>query len=142
MNPNSLLQDPQMNRSHKQYLEGLKRIAVFGASERPNSKGYRILQHLVSNGFHPLPINPRVSEIESSRCFGNLDEIPSPAQAALLNVNKDATLEILKSCKLHNIRTVWLEPGSETAAGCQYARENGIIALTGESFMNYFGEDL
>jgi predicted CoA-binding protein len=128
-----------MKQSHEQSLKEMKRVAVFGASEQPDSKGYLLVQHLIRNGFHPLPINPRISEIDNTRCFGNLDEVPSPAEAALVSVDAEATLEILKSCKVHNVRVVWLEPESESDDACQYAKDHGITTLTGETFLNCFG---
>lgn len=119
-------------------FSGLKRIAVFGASDDPASQGYQAIQHLSENGYHPLPINPRISEINTTRCFGNLDELPTPAEGAVIVLEPEAAAEVMKSCALHKVQVAWLQPGAESREAGEVAARNGIALITNRCICKHF----
>jgi acyl-CoA synthetase (NDP forming) len=69
-------------------------IAVVGASARPDSFGARMLAEVGRSPSKPsiFPVNPRYREIDGSRCYPSLADLPDPVDLVLLGV-PDAALE-------------------------------------------------
>ena len=95
-------------------------VAVFGASERPNSVGGTAFANLLSAGFKGkiYPINPKHSEIQSQACYPSLDAIDAPIDLAIVATPAATVLGILHSCGQKGIKhVVILSAGFEDAQG-------------------------
>ena len=112
-----------------------RQFAVFGASDKPNSEGLKIVQRLVKAGFQTFPVNPRIAKIGSMRCYGNLDEVPVTPMVVLVKLQPDYTLEVLRSSVAHGVRRFWIEPGSDSDDVLTYISEHGLSAVTGVSIV-------
>ena len=66
-------------------------VAIVGASTRPDSFGNALVRQVLAGGFAgPVqPVNPRYREVEGLRCAPSLDDLPHPAELALLAVGHD-----------------------------------------------------
>jgi acyl-CoA synthetase (NDP forming) len=66
-------------------------VAIVGASTRPGSFGNALVRQVLAGGFAgPVqPVNPRYREVEGLRCVPSLDDLPHPAELALLAVGAD-----------------------------------------------------
>jgi len=69
-------------------------VALVGASARPGSFGYRMLEEVGKSGARPrvYPVNPRYAELDGRRCYPSLADLPEAPDLALLAV-PDAALE-------------------------------------------------
>ena len=56
----------------KKLLEGSRRIAVLGASPRPDRASHRILAYLLSAGYDAIPVTPAADEILGIPCVPDL----------------------------------------------------------------------
>ena len=84
-------------------LDGLykpRAVAVIGASSKPLSIGYRVLENLRAHDFKgPIyPINPRERSIRSFRCHRSVLDVDD--EIDLANISIPARLSPLMSCKL------------------------------------------
>lgn len=59
-------------------LRTSRRIAVLGASPRPDRTAHDIANYLSRHGYEVVPVNPRYEEIQGARCYKSLAEIPQP----------------------------------------------------------------
>jgi acetyl coenzyme A synthetase (ADP forming)-like protein len=83
-------------------------VAVVGASRRPGSVGFRLLEALTTNGFRgPIyPVNPRATELAGLRCYASVRNIPGPVDLAVIAVPRDAVLEVVDDCAARDIRAL------------------------------------
>lgn len=91
------------------YLERLfspRSIAIFGASERPNAVGTRVLENLRASGFPgPLyPVNPKYERVQGLPCFPGIEEINQPVDLAVVATPAQTVPGIIRSCGEHGVR--------------------------------------
>ena len=81
-------------------------VAVVGASPRPNSAGYQMINQLVGGGFggRVAPVNPKYDELAGHRCYPSLDEIPFSVDLAILGVPNAALASELDKAARSDIR--------------------------------------
>lgn len=118
----------------------LKHFAVFGASDKRDSNGYKIVHRLAKKGYKVYPINPRIAKIDGMRCYGTLDEIPSVPQVIVVSVSPEPALEVLRAGMAHGIRRFWIQPDSESDEVLTFVSENGLIVVHSEDLLQELGK--
>ncbi len=81
-------------------------LAVVGASREPSSIGYRVLQAVVSNGFHGAvyPVNPKATVVGGLRAYPSLRDVPEPVDLALVCVPRHVVLSVVEDCAARGVR--------------------------------------
>ena len=120
----------------------LKHFAVFGASDKAESPGHKIVQRLSKKGYKVYPVNPRIAKVDSMRCYGTLDEIPAVPQVIVVSVPPEPALEVLKAGVSHGVRRFWIQPGSESDDVLTYVGENGLLVVHSEDICQELGKKL
>lgn len=95
-------------------------VAVFGASERPNSVGGTAFTNLISAGFKGkiYPINPKHTQIQGQVCYPSLDKIDDSIDIAVVATPAHTILSILHACGEKKIKhVVILSAGFEDEEG-------------------------
>jgi hypothetical protein len=103
-----------------------KIFAVVGATGNPDKYGHRIFRNLKSRGYEVYPVNPRLKELEGTRCYASLGDIPVKVDVVNFVVPPDLTKEILKECKELGLNRIWLQPGSESEAAISFCHESNL----------------
>ena len=75
-----------MNHEHypddylRNILEGVRTIAVVGASPRRERPSHRVMAYLQRHGYRTFPVNPNAAgdTINGERCYASLAEVPEP----------------------------------------------------------------
>lgn len=82
-----------------------KSIAIIGASRHEEKLGYQILNNILSSGYkgNVYPVNPKAKEILGLRCFGDVLEIPSEIDLAIIVVPAPFVPEVLNGCIKKNV---------------------------------------
>ena len=91
------------------YLNKLFRprsIAVFGASERPDSVGTRVFGNLLEAGFtgELFPINPRHKKVQGRKCFAALSKISRQVDLAVIATPAKTVPGVIRDCGEHGIK--------------------------------------
>ena len=75
-------------------------IAVIGASRKPLTIGWNILDNLLRHGFQgPVyPINPSADAIHSIPAHPSIESVPGPVDMAVVVVPKDDVLPVAEAC--------------------------------------------
>jgi acetyl coenzyme A synthetase (ADP forming)-like protein len=75
-------------------------IAVIGASRKPNTIGWQILDNLLRFGFNgPLyPVNPKSTVVHSIRAYPSVIAIPDPVDLAIVVVPKHLVQAVAEEC--------------------------------------------
>jgi acetyltransferase len=81
-------------------------IAVFGASDNPDSVAGRVYHNLLRDGFTgPVyPINPKYPTLGEQRCYPDLPSVQAPVDVAVIGTPAASVPEILHQCGEQNVR--------------------------------------
>ena len=107
-------------------------IAVIGASRRPDTIGFQILDNLVRHGFTgPVyPVNPHASVLHSIRAYPSILEVPEPVDLAIVVVPKEAVYGVAEDCIRKGVRgLVVISAGFREVGGDGEQRERQLVEL-------------
>ncbi|MFC1864744.1 CoA-binding protein [Chloroflexota bacterium] len=103
-----------------------KRFAIVGATDNPEKYGHQIFKNLKNRGYEVYPVNPKLKELDGTRCYANLAIIPVKVDVVDFVVPPEVTEEILKECKELGLSRIWLQPGSESEAAIAFCHKNSL----------------
>lgn len=107
------------------FLERLfspKAVALFGASEREDSVGGRVMRNLIDGGFEGriYPINPKHRQVFGRRCYSSIKKIDEPVDFVAIATRAPTVPGIIKECGEHGVRAAIVY-----SAGFAEAKEEG-----------------
>ena len=93
----------------KHYLSALfspKSVAVFGASDRPDSVGQIVFQNMLGSGFNGLlyPVNPKHAEVRGKRAYASIADIGEPVELVVIATPPQTVPCIIESCGIHGVK--------------------------------------
>lgn len=99
-------------------------VAVIGASPRPGSVGGEILRNILRFGYRGAvyPVNPNHSEIDGTRCYASVKDIPDPIDLALVAVKRERAIEVVRDCGEVGIKSIVLITAGFKESGSEGAR--------------------
>jgi acetyl coenzyme A synthetase (ADP forming)-like protein len=109
-----------------------KSIAVIGASRRPNTIGWQILDNLLEHGFQgPVyPVNPRANSIHSILAYPSVAAIPGEVDLAIVVVPKERVLGVAMEAIDAGIKgLVVISAGFKEVGGDGLDRERELVEL-------------
>lgn len=112
------------------------RIAVAGVSRDNKKFGYIVYRDLIKKGYNVVPVNPNLSEIDGDKCYSSLEDIPG-SLTTLFTVVKPEQTEVLLNNLRSDIKTIWMQPGSESPAAISKCEDKGLDLITGECILMY-----
>ena len=92
------------------------KIALFGASPRPDSLALKIQNRIVSWDQTFLPINPKYKEIDGIKTYPNLTSLPETPDLVVFMTNPQISLALLDQVAAKKVKKVWFQPGSFDAS--------------------------
>jgi acetyltransferase len=80
-------------------------IAVVGASSNPQKVGHAVLKNILDGNFEGqvYPINPKSDTILDTKCYPSLMDVPGNIDCAIIVVNRNIVLSIIKDCSKKGI---------------------------------------
>jgi len=83
-------------------------IAVVGASRRPGTVGYQIVDNLVRHGYAGavFPVNPKSRSVHSIPAWKSVRDLPDDVDLAIVVVPKEAVLEVIDDCGTRGVPAV------------------------------------
>jgi acetyltransferase len=111
----------------KHYLNPLfapKSVAVFGASDRPDSVGQIVFQNMLQSGFKGTlyPINSKHPEVQGQRAYPSIADIGQPVELVVIATPPQTVPGIIEDCGIHGVKAAVIitagfgEVGTEGAA--------------------------
>lgn len=119
-----------------------KSVAVVGASRRPDSIGYRILNNLVTHGFNgPVyPINPSADSVHSIPAFPSVRALPETPELAIIVVPKGLVQAVVEDCAARGVQAVVvISAGFREVGGSGIEAEKKLVATVRDSGMRMVG---
>ena len=103
-----------------------KTFAVVGATDNPEKYGNQVVKNLKSRGYEVYPVNPRLKEVEGTKCYSALANIPVKVDVVDFVVPPDVAVIILHQCQELGLNRIWLQPGSESEVAIAFCHENNL----------------
>ena len=92
------------------------KIALFGASPRPDSLALKIQNRIISWNQTFLPINPKYEEIEGIKAYPDLTSLPEMPDLVVFMTNPQISFTLLDQVAAKKVKKVWFQPGSFDAS--------------------------
>lgn len=117
-------------------------VAIFGATERPDTVGSLVLQNLIAAGFQGkiFPINPKYKTVQGLNCYPGLPVINDAIDLAIIATPANTVREIIKQCGEHGIKGVIVLSAGFSETGARGKRmEKDIMELIHHYGMHLIG---
>ncbi|MDE2239684.1 MAG: CoA-binding protein [Rhodospirillales bacterium] len=111
-------------------LTGTKRVALVGASAKPDRPSYGVMQYLLRHGYQVVPVNPALAgqEIHGQKVVATLEEA-GPFDMLDLFRRPTEVLEPVREAIKLGAKTVWMQLGVVNEEAAQEAREAGLTVV-------------
>lgn len=117
-------------------------IAVVGASRRPDTIGYVILDSLLRYSYAGAvyPVNRRADVVHSMKAYSSVGDIPDTVDLAVIVVPKEHVLDVARECGEAGVGgLVVISAGFREVGGEGVDREQALVGLVREYGMRMVG---
>lgn len=107
-----------------------RRIAVVGASDRPDRPSFGIFRFLLARGYHAVPVNPTLvgHDIHGQAVLATLDEAAPLDMVDIFRRSSDAGAVVDEAIRL-GAKSVWMQLGVMDEAAAGRARAAGLAVV-------------
>ncbi len=120
-----------MDKDQIQRFLSAEHFAVAGASADRSKYGNQVLRALAHHGKQVVGLHPVVTEIEGIPVYRSLADTPQPIESLSIVTPPAVTDKIVAQAIELGVRSIWMQPGAESAAAIQAAQEHGIDVIAG-----------
>jgi acetyl coenzyme A synthetase (ADP forming)-like protein len=117
-------------------------VAVIGASRKPNTIGYQILENLVRHGFAGAvyPVNPTATAVHSIRAYPSVEAIADEVDLAVIVVPKQHVCDAAEACGRKGVRgLVVISAGFAEVGGSGVERQKRLMEIVRRHGMRLVG---
>lgn len=111
-------------------LTNTRRVAVVGASARPDRPSYGVMRTLIAHGFDVVPVNPALAgqEIQGRRVAASLAEAGAPDMVDIFRAPEHVGPVVDEAIAL-GARTIWMQLGVINQEAAEKARAAGLAVV-------------
>jgi hypothetical protein len=111
-------------------LLATRRIAVVGASNRPDRASHGVIGFLLARGYDAVPVNPVLAgqEIHGRKVLGGLEEAGPLDMVDVFRRSAEAGL-VMDEAVRRGAKSVWLQLGVVDEAAATRARDAGVAVV-------------
>lgn len=104
-------------------------FAVAGASRDRSKYGNQVLRALIDSDRKTYPLNPTACEIEGSKAYRSILDLPEKPESLSIVTPPHVTREIVQEAIKAGVRNLWMQPGAEDQQASQAARDAGLNVI-------------
>ena len=115
----------------KALLEGVRTIAMIGASDRPDRPSNRVMATLQRHGYRVIPVNPQITgeHIHGEFVWRDLAQIGEPIDLVDIFRRPEAAGEAVDQAIAAGAKAVWLQLGVINQAAAARAEAAGLTVV-------------
>ena len=113
----------------REILTKYRKIALVGASPKPERDANEVMRYLLEKGYKVYPVNPRYEEVLGRKCYPSVLDIPDEVEIVDLFVRPEFTMEYVEQAIKKGAKVVWFQFGTFNEEAFKKAREAGLIAV-------------
>ncbi|MDB6054669.1 MAG: CoA-binding domain protein [Verrucomicrobiales bacterium] len=104
----------------------MKTVAVIGANNDRSKYGNKAVRAFQKAGYQVYPVHPAQNVVENLPCFKSIKDLPVRPILVSVYVGPERLLQLLPDIAERGCDELWLNPGTESSAVLQKARELGL----------------
>lgn len=114
----------------REVLAGTRRIALVGASNKPERPSYGVMRFLLENGFEVVPVNPGLAgqKLLGQLVVGSLEEAAPLDIVDLFRNAAEVGPPVAEAIRL-GAKTIWMQLGVVNEAAARAARDAGLTVV-------------
>jgi predicted CoA-binding protein len=115
----------------KALLEGVRTIAMIGASDRPDRPSYGVMAYLQRQGYRVIPVNPQITgeHVHGEFVFRELAQIGEPIDLVDIFRRPQAAGEAVDEAIAAGARAVWMQLGVINHEAAARAEAAGLAVV-------------
>ncbi|WP_210522720.1 CoA-binding protein [Pantoea ananatis] len=109
-------------------LTRTKRIALVGASDRPERPSYGVMKYLLDQGYEVIPVSPKLAgqTLLGQTAYGSLAEVPGKIDMVDVFRNSEAAWGVAQEAIAVCADTLWLQLGVINEQAAVLAQDAGM----------------
>ena len=125
----NVMVDSLTDEEIREILTKYKKIALVGASPKPERDSNEVMRYLLEKGYEVYPVNPRYSEILGRKCYQSVLDIPDEVEIVDLFVRPEFTRDYVEQAIKKGAKVLWFQFGTFDEEAFKRAKEAGLIAV-------------
>ncbi|MCY8106867.1 MULTISPECIES: CoA-binding protein [Bacillus] len=113
----------------KEILDGSKRIAVVGLSDRPERTSYMVSKAMQDAGYEIIPVNPTIEEALGVKAVSSLQEIDGPIDIVNVFRRSEQLPDVAKEFLETDAPVFWAQQGLVNEEAYQMLKEEGRTVI-------------
>ncbi|WP_148883482.1 CoA-binding protein [Thermococcus aciditolerans] len=110
-------------------LTKYRKIALVGASPKPERASNDVMRYLLEHGYEVYPVNPRYSEVLGRKCYPSVLDIPDDVEIVDLFVRPEFTMDYVEQAIKKGAKVVWFQFNTYNREAFKKAKEAGLTAV-------------
>jgi uncharacterized protein len=110
-------------------LERARNIAVVGLSDSPLRPSHGVAAYMQSQGYHIIPVNPRVEESLGEKSYPSLLDVPQKIDVVNVFRRSEYVGEIVDQAIQLKVPAIWMQEDVVNEAAAQKAHQAGILVI-------------
>ncbi|NJE62456.1 CoA-binding protein [Thermococcus sp. 21S7] len=110
----------------REILTKYRKIALVGASPKPERDANNVMRYLLEHGYEVYPVNPHYSEVLGRKCYPSVLDIPDEVEIVDLFVRPEFTMEYINQAIKKGAKVVWFQFNTYNREAFKKAKEAGL----------------
>ncbi len=112
-------------------LTNTKRIALVGASDRPQRPSYGVMKFLLEQGYEVIPVSPKLAgqQLLGQTVYASLQSIPGKIDMVDVFRNAEAAWDVAQEAIAVGAKVLWLQIGVINEQAAVLAGDAGLTVV-------------